>query len=148
MTIEAGILLIYLAVAVAAGVMDLKTRKIPNWMIILELLPGFVRIYSDRMAYIENVVFTVLIFLMLIAIYKFVQKKGGILGGADVKVLPLVVHGMGTTNGLVAIICGLLICILFHSDRKKAEEIPIIFYVSIGCAVVVILRGVFFRYLW
>ncbi|MFI3327469.1 MAG: hypothetical protein R3Y35_15050, partial [Clostridia bacterium] len=71
------------------------------------------------------------------------------LGGADVKITAAIAFALGTVPTLIALLIGLSFSLIFEaiiSVRKKENVLkrhyPLVPYISFGCMVVMILKGV------
>ena len=126
--------LLFSSILIYAGIYDYKKRIIPDKVhviiIIIGLLSGFNPVPSILGLLVLPIPFIIPIF--------FNEKS---IGGGDIKLVGAIGFYLGLTNGLLAIIIGLLlstlVSILFK--RRKNELVPLAPYLATGSIIALFL---------
>ncbi len=123
---------------------DLKTKEVPNFIILIMLFNKFIQLIYNlfmNMPLFMNMIITVFIVFIVLIIVHFISK--GALGMGDVKLLSalsLYIGGYGIYSVLFsALIISLLVAIFLIAVKKKDRKYEIPFVPSIFCGYIVFL---------
>ncbi|MCR5153421.1 MAG: prepilin peptidase [Lachnospiraceae bacterium] len=132
-----------MAFLVGMAVTDIKSKKIPNIILIPALVPGFVRLFhcislTERIADLST---AVVLYVFLLIIYVICKSQKKTFGGGDVKMIPETVIGLGTTVGLAGLFTGFLLLILIYGTKQvlkisNKEMLPLGPWIALGCIMV------------
>jgi Flp pilus assembly protein, protease CpaA len=126
------------AVLLYASIIDIKTHTVPNRIYILLLITALIQVSVSSL---EGLLMT---FVPLLVTGLLLPNQ---IGGGDIKFGALCGLILTGTNGLIALITGLLLCLLIvpvickllHKPLK-GMEIPMIPFFSAGCILVFIIN--------
>lgn len=125
-------LFLFLGVIGYASVLDITTRIIPNRIYVLQILTGLM--YCD-IGSLAGLVLTAAPLCITAAVCKN-------FGGGDVKFGSLCGFILKWTNGLTALAIGSVVCLTavpiirrVSGDPQKWSRVPLVPFLSVGCAV-------------
>ena len=118
------------------SVYDVKERRIPNSLVVSIYLLGLIGLCSGRVSYAEYFVGLVVLPLIILALIKITKYK---IGMGDVKLISAIGFCLGFWNQLLAVLIGLLICIIYlfgrfikNKEQKFSETIFLGPFISFG----------------
>lgn len=127
------IIALFLAVIVYAGIYDLKTHTIPDYIHIIIAFLGILITNN----YLQSAAGAVLIPLPFL-ISALVKNKS--IGGGDIKFMFSCGLFLGLYKGFVALITGLFLAVIFNLlFNKRKKNFALIPYLAAGCIVSLII---------
>jgi leader peptidase (prepilin peptidase)/N-methyltransferase len=131
--IEAIKCLIFISILFYASYCDIKTREVPDFIHLMILITGFIGITN------ENIPSMIIGFLIIpLPLFFSAVFKEKSIGGADIKFMAACSFLLGFERGLVAMVVGLLLAVIytviFNKIRRKsiAETFPLVPYLAVG----------------
>ncbi len=123
-------LILFTSVLIYASVIDVKTRIVPTNVLVLLLIIGLL-----------NVSLLSLVGLFIVFIPFFIISLFTNIGGGDVKLMAMCGFILQGTNGIMALLIGLLIAAIFVPIINKLNHkpinsfFPLVPYLSAGCVI-------------
>ena len=112
MTIRIIILLVLLIII---SVTDIRTRKIPNYLIIITAAASLLRLFEPEevslLQYLSGLIPSIAILLLSIFLKHFSHKR--LLGGGDIKLIAALSLHLGFTDTLITVLIASILGIVF-----------------------------------
>lgn len=132
---------IYFLLLLAASVEDYRTRRVkPHWVLAVWAL-GLIKIVAGKENRWVTLALTCICFATLFLVYvlvRYVAERSNRpfgFGGADVRLIPAMMLVQGWDVALTGIFIGLLGAALYYFlARWKRAEIPLVPWMTMGCA--------------
>lgn len=109
---------------------DIKTRECDNFIHIMIVIAAFI---GTDMAALPNMVLSALLVGCIMVVTTVITKSP--LGGADIKLSAACAFMLGTIQGFVGLMLGLIAAIIVNiikNRKKKTEGFPLIPYLAVG----------------
>lgn len=121
-------------ILIAASIIDIRTRTVPDMIHILILLAGLPGIHPVR----SVIGFIVVPLPFLAAAF----LKPGSIGGGDIKLMAACGFFMGAVGGIQAMMAGLMLAVLVQGILlcRREEPFALVPYLTIGCMVVIMMN--------
>jgi leader peptidase (prepilin peptidase)/N-methyltransferase len=122
---------LFAGILIVAGYIDMKKKTIPDWIHIVIILAGFIKI---------NIIESI-IGLIIVPLPFFIMAclKENSIGGGDIKLMAACGFFLGVTGGLMGSIIGLLMAVgvngLYYAIKNKDKNIGFALapYLAMGC---------------
>ena len=121
-------------ILIAASIIDIRTRTVPDMIHILILLAGLPGIHPVRS--VTGLIVVPLPFLAAAFL------KPGSIGGGDIKLMAACGFFMGAVGGIQAMMAGLTLAVLVRGILlgRREEPFALVPYLTIGCMVVIMMN--------
>lgn len=132
---------IYFLLLLAASVEDYRTHRVKQYWVLAVWALGLIKILSVKENRWVTVALTCICFALLVLIYILVRymaersNRPFKFGGADVRLIPAMLLVQGWDVALLGVFIGLLSAALYYFLKKrKREELPLVPWMTMGCA--------------
>lgn len=134
--------LIFIALLVVISYYDIKTNKIPNFLLIILAAISVCSFLFNGKISLYSAVFGALFMFIFLYVIRILSAKG--IGGGDIKLMTVCGFMLGIGNGLYALLIGSIIAgiyvIVVMRSRTKDLKAKIAFgpFLSIGVTAVIV----------